>query len=113
MKGTGCLASDPSKDIESLSDFVLFELNTEILREEYRTRTSGYLRQRWQDGVLQGANERAAYTIVADETNNPPSVVNARQFYAKIGVNVIPGIDYANINIFRDSRSLEEELAAA
>lgn len=101
------------RDIELLSDFVLFELNTDILRVEYTTRTSGFLRQRWRDGVLQGANEREAYTIVCDESNNPASVVNARQFYADIGVNVIPGIDYAVINIFRDARSLEEELAAA
>lgn len=101
------------KDIELLSDFVLFELNTDILRVEYKTRTGGFLRQRWRDGVLQGANEREAYSIVCDESNNPASVVNARQFYADIGVNVIPGIDYAVINIFRDARSLEEELAAA
>lgn len=101
------------RDIGRLSDFVLFELNTEDLRQDYKTRISGYLRQQWTASVLQGANETDAFTIKCDEENNPPSVVNSRQFFAEIGVNVIPAIDYAIIIIRRDTRALEAELAAA
>lgn len=101
------------RDIGRLSDFVLFELNTEELRQDYKTRVSGYLRQQWQAGVLQGENETDAYFIKVDEENNPPSVINSRQFFAEIGVNVIPAIDYAIITIRRDTRALEAELAAA
>ena len=101
------------RDIARISDFVLFELNTEELRQEYQTKISGYLRSQFTAGVLQGTNEADAFFIICDETNNPPSVINSRQFFAEIGVNVIPAIDYAIITIRRDTRALEAELAAA
>ena len=101
------------RDIARISDFVLFELNTEELRQDFKTRVGGYLRGQWTAGVLQGASADEAYFIKCDEENNPPSVVNNRQFFAEIGVNVIPAIDYAVITIRRDTRALEAELAAA
>lgn len=101
------------RDLERLSDFVLFELNNTVLREQFKTVAGGYLRQRWRDGVLQGDNVRQAYEIICDATNNPPSVVNALQFFADVKVNLIPGVDYVVINIQRDDRSLQEELASA
>jgi hypothetical protein len=101
------------KDIQRLSDFVLFELNTEELRQDYKTRVSGYLNQQWKAGVIQGSSANEAFYIKCDEENNPPSVINSRQFFADIGVNVIPAIDYAVITIRRDTRALEAELAAA
>ncbi len=101
------------KTLLRLSEFVLFEINNADLRGDFRDITTGYLREQKRLGVIQGETDADSFYIICDETNNGAAVVNARKFNARIGVNVLPGIDFATIEIERDTRALDAELAAA
>jgi len=101
------------KGLQALSEFVLFEINTPSLRGRWRKLATGYLREQRRAGIIKGASDDEGFFIVCDESNNPPSVVNARKFFARVGVNVLPGIDFAVIDIERDTRALDAELASA
>lgn len=98
------------KDLETISEFVLFEQNTTILRADYRKRVKAYLTNQRKNGVLQGSTDAESYYVICDETNNPPTVVNARRFVARIGLNVLPGVDFVEVEIERDTRALDAEL---
>lgn len=100
------------KSILELSEFVLFEKNTTTLRGRFRNAVTAFLTEQRRQGVLSGDTDDEAFYIICDETNNTPSVINARKFVARIGVNVIPGIDFATITIERDTRALDAELAS-
>lgn len=101
------------KDLNSLSQFVLFEVNDDVLRGEFRKRARSYLRNKRIEGVLKGSSDNEAFYVQCDKDNNPDSVVNAKQFYARVGVNIKPGIEQGFIDLELDARGLEAELAAA
>lgn len=99
------------KDLEIISEFVLFEQNTSVLRADYRKRVKAYLTNQRKNGVLQGSTDAEAYYVVCNGDNNPATVVNARRFVARIGLNIIPGVDFVEIEIERDTRALDAELS--
>lgn len=101
------------KALTRLSEFVLFEINTPRLRGQYRSRVTDYCREQMRLGVIQGETDEEGFYIICDESNNGAAVVNARKFNARIGVNILPGIDFATVEIERDTRTLDAELASA
>lgn len=101
------------KGLQRLSEFVLFEVNTPSLRGRWRKSARGYMREQRRAGVVKGATDDEAFYLVCDESNNGPDVVNARKFFARVGANVLPGVDFAVIDLQRDTRSLDAELASA
>ncbi len=101
------------KRIRRLAEFVIFEINTPQLRGRFRNLMTSFFREQRRLGVVKGETDSESFYIVCDESNNPPSVVNARKFFARLGANVLPGIDFATIDLERDTRSLDQELASA
>jgi hypothetical protein len=81
------------KVLGQLGRTILFEQNDSISRNRFLTSADAILRTiKAQSGV-------SDYKIVCDETNNPPSVVQARQFVADILIKAIPSINYVKITI--------------
>jgi hypothetical protein len=76
---------------------ILFEQNDSISRNRFLTSADAILRNiKAQSGVTD-------YKIVCDESNNPPSVVQARQFVADILIKAIPSINFIKITITNKS----------
>ena len=88
---------------------MLFEKNTPILRANYVSTVSGYLREQWRKGVLDGATVDEAYVVECDSKNNPPSLIAAQGFYAKIQLHILPGISYGQVEMSKLSNSLLNE----
>lgn len=81
------------KVLGQLGRTILFEQNDSISRNRFLTSADAVLRTiKAQSGV-------SDYKIICDETNNPPSVIQARQFVADILIKAIPSINYVKITI--------------
>lgn len=76
---------------------ILFEQNDSISRNRFLTSADAILRNiKSQSGVTD-------YKIICDESNNPPSVVQARQFVADVLIKAIPSINFIKLTITNKS----------
>jgi len=92
------------KDITEYAKNLLFEFNDEFTRAEFVGVVEPYLRDvKARRGIYD-------YKIVCDETNNPPSVVDANEFIASIFVKPARSINYITLNFVavRSGVSFEE-----
>ena len=85
------------KVLGQLGRTILFEQNDSISRNRFLTSADAILRNiKAQSGVSE-------YKIICDETNNPPSVIQARQFVADVLIKAIPSINFVKITITNKS----------
>lgn len=94
------------KTINRLAQFVLFEKNTVYLRANFVSTVAGYLREQWRKGVLDGETEEVAFVVECDSKNNPPSLIAAQGFYAKVQLHILPGISYGQVELSKLSNTL-------
>lgn len=66
----------------------IFEFNDEITRNRFVSITSIYLNKLLSDSAIED------YEIICDVTNNPPSVVTAKQFKANVRIKPKNAINY-------------------
>lgn len=85
------------KVLGQLGRTILFEQNDSISRNRFTTSADAILRNvKAQSGVTD-------YKIICDESNNPPSVVQARQFVADVLIKAIPSINFIKVTITNKS----------
>jgi hypothetical protein len=85
------------KVLGQLGRTILFEQNDSISRNRFLTSADAILRNvKAQSGI-------SDYKIICDETNNPPSVIQARQFVADVLIKAIPSINFVKITITNKS----------
>ena len=85
------------KVLGQLGRTILFEQNDSISRNRFLTSADAVLRNvKAQSGISE-------YKIICDETNNPPSVIQARQFVADVLIKAIPSINFVKITITNKS----------
>jgi uncharacterized protein len=90
--------------IEDASQWAVFEPNNTVLRQALTFSLNSFLNTMWRQGALAGAAPEAAYQVKCDEENNPPSVIDAGQIIADIGV--APAIPFEFIH-FKLGRTVE------
>jgi len=74
------------KQLNSLTEFAIFENNDEILWQRIRTVLDVFLNQYRNQGGLRGANSAQAYFIVCDGTNNTAASIQNGQINIQVGV---------------------------
>ena len=85
------------KVLGQLGRTILFEQNDSISRNRFLTTADAVLRNvKAQSGISE-------YKIICDETNNPPSVIQDRQFVADVLIKAIPSINFVKITITNKS----------
>ena len=85
------------KVLGELGRTILFDQNDSISRNRFLTTADAILRNvKSQRGVTD-------YKIICDESNNPPSVVQARTFVADILIKAIPSVNFIKITITNKS----------
>jgi hypothetical protein len=80
---------------------VLFEVNDETTRSQFRNAASGFLQR-----ILEGRG-LVEYKVVCDETNNPGTVVDANQFVADIFIKPTKSINFVRIIITNVNTDVE------
>ena len=98
-----------SKVITQLSQFVLWEKNTLQLRLNFVNVIEAFLNQQWQKDVLSGDSADQAYLVECNSKNNPPALIEAKGFYAKVSIHVLPGIENGLIELQTLNGSLINE----
>jgi phage tail sheath protein FI len=90
--------------IEDANQWAVFEPNNQVLRQTLTYSVHSFLNTLWRRGALAGDTPQAAYQVRCDDTNNPPTVVDAGQMIADIAV--APTIPFEFIR-FRLGRTVE------
>jgi phage tail sheath protein FI len=80
---------------------VLFEVNDETTRSQFRNAANGFLQR-----ILEGRG-LVEYKVVCDETNNPGTVVDANQFVADIFIKPTKSINFVRIIITNVNTDVE------
>jgi len=80
---------------------VLFEVNDETTRSQFRNAANGFLQT-----ILEGRG-LVEYKVVCDETNNPGIVVDANQFVADIFIKPTKSINFVRIIITNVNTDVE------
>jgi hypothetical protein len=81
--------------------WAVFEPNDYSLRRTLVHSLSVFLEQIWRQGGLKGALPAEAFYVKCDETNNPPSVVDAGQIVCQVGVAVAAPMEFIIFEIRR------------
>lgn len=81
--------------------WAVFEPNDFSLRRTLVHSLSVFLEQIWRQGGLKGALTAEAFYVKCDETNNPPSVVDAGQIVCQVGVAVAAPMEFIVFEIRR------------
>jgi phage tail sheath protein FI len=80
------LMSMIEESVEDSMQWAVFEPNDESLRRTLVHSLSVFLRGIWDRGGLKGKLPEEAFYVRCDETNNPPSAVDAGQIICTVGV---------------------------
>jgi phage tail sheath protein FI len=76
------------------TQWAVFEPNDQNLRRTLTHSLSVFLRAIWQQGGLEGTSPDEAYFVKCDETNNPPTVVDAGQVVCQVGVAIAAPMEF-------------------
>jgi len=80
------------KNIANAAKYQLFEINDEITRSVFRNAVNAYLEN------VQGRRGLTDYRVVADSTNNTPTVIDANEFVGDIYLKPARTISYIKLN---------------
>lgn len=93
------------------SAWVNFENSGPELWARIRRSFISFLRSARRDKVLKGPTDAEAFYVICDLSNNPPSQQNAGKVKARVGLAVQTPGEFFEIEIERDTRALDAELA--
>lgn len=88
------LMSMIEESVDKSMQWAVFEPNDYSLRKTLVHSLSIFLEGIWRQGGLKGAQATQAFYVKCDETNNPPSVVDAGQIVCQIGVAVAAPMEF-------------------
>ena len=80
------------KAIAKASKSLLFEINDEFTRAQFRNLVEPFLRD------VQGRRGITGFSVVADQTNNTPQVIDTNRFVADIYIQPARSINFINLN---------------
>ena len=80
------------KAIATASKYILFEINDDFTRANFRNLVVPYLRD------VQGRRGITDFLVVCDETNNTPEVIDSNQLVGSIFIKPSRSINYINLN---------------
>lgn len=89
--------------LEQQMQWMVFEPNTEELRNEVRHLVTSYLRQLFFANAFTGAREDEAFFVRCDEALNPRAVVDAGRLVAEIGVAPAEPMEFLVLTITREA----------
>jgi len=81
--------------------WAVFEPNDFALRRTLVHSLTVFLEQIWRQGGLKGALATEAFYVKCDDTNNPPSVLDAGQIVCQIGIAVAAPMEFIVFEISR------------
>ena len=85
------------KNIKLSSKRMTFEFNDNFTRSRFVSSIDPYLR------TVQGRRGIDRYTIVCDDSNNTPNVINAGEFVASIYVVPVRSINFIELNFIANN----------
>ena len=88
------LMSMIEESVYKSTQWAVFEPNDYSLRKTLVHSLSIFLEGIWRQGGLKGAQTAQAFYVKCDETNNPPSVVDAGQIVCQVGVAVAAPMEF-------------------
>lgn len=86
-------------NVESITQFAVFEPNGERLWAQIRARLSNFLSAFWATGGLRGNSAAEAYYITCDGTNNTSTTIEAGEVHVEVGVALQTPAEFIVINI--------------
>lgn len=87
------------KQLESLTDFALFENNDEVLWSRLRSNISIFLGEYRNQGGLRGATEAEAFFVKIDTENNPQASIEQGEVHIEVGVALQYPAEFVVINL--------------
>jgi phage tail sheath protein FI len=88
--------------------WVVFAGNTKATRARVRRSLSGFLKNEWRKGNLEGDTEADAYYVICDERNNTAYTINEGKMYIRIGVKIPKTTEFVIIEIEQSQAGLDE-----
>jgi uncharacterized protein len=96
------LMSMIEKSVEVSTRWAVFEPNNFALRRTLVHSLSVFLEAIWRTGALKGTKPADGFYVKCDETNNPPSVVDAGRIVCEVGVAVAAPMEFIVFEIHQD-----------
>jgi phage tail sheath protein FI len=96
------LMSMIEKSVAVSTRWAVFEPNDFSLRSTLVHSLTVFLTAIWNTGVLQGAQPSEGFYVKCDETNNPPTVVDAGQLICEVGIAVAAPMEFIVFEIHQD-----------
>ena len=96
------LMSMIEKSVAISTRWAVFEANDVSLRRTLVHSLTIFLTTIWRTGGLQGAKPAEGFYVKCDETNNPPTVVDAGQLICEVGVAVAAPMEFIVFEIHQD-----------
>lgn len=91
-----------------LAPFVFGVVNDRLFRD-IRTTLTSFCKTVYQAGALYGKTEAEAFTVICDESNNPPDQLAQGRVHAQIAVKISPAAEQIILNI--DNVPLTQDLS--
>jgi phage tail sheath protein FI len=109
------LLSMIAEAVDEQTQWIPFEPSKTLLREEMGRSVRGLLEDLYRRGMLAGATAAEAYSVLCDETNNPPEEADAGRMVCDIGIQPPWPAEFVVVRIGKtesgvevvDERSLE------
>ena len=86
-------------NVDSLTQFAVFEPNGERLWAELTAKISNFLSSFWASGGLKGRSAAEAYFITCDASNNTNATIEQGEVHVEIGVSLQSPAEFIVINI--------------
>ena len=90
--------------------WVLFDENTVESRARWKKSVSAFLTTMWKNKLLAGTRAEEAFYVICDESNNPPSVINANRFRGRFGLKHKNTNEFVEYEVEEDLRDLDAEI---
>lgn len=87
------------KQLETLTEFALFENNDEALWSRIRSNIAVFLGEYRNQGGLRGATEDQAFFIKVDSENNPQATIEQGEVHIEVGVALQYPAEFVVINL--------------
>ena len=96
------LMSMIEKSVAVSTRWAVFEPNDFSLRRTLVHSLTVFLTTIWRTGGLQGAQPSGGFYVKCDETNNPPTVVDAGRLICEVGIAVAAPMEFIVFEIHQD-----------
>lgn len=97
------LMSAIEKTVQLSSQWVVFQSNTDALRNSLTHSLTVLLQGIWSKGGLQGTQPSEAFYVKCDATNNPQTVIDLGQLICEIGIAIAAPMEFLVFEIRQDA----------